>query len=74
MKTLLKNPKILLLDEPTSALDKETALLFVEHLNKIKKDKIIIMVTHDADLIKYATKVIRLKDGVLYEEANYECN
>jgi putative ABC transport system ATP-binding protein len=36
--------------------------------------KTIIMVTHDADLIKYATKVIRLKDGVLYEEGNYEYN
>ena len=38
------------------------------------KGKTIIMVTHDADLIKYATKVIRLKDGVLYEEDNYEYN
>ncbi|WP_331497321.1 hypothetical protein [Romboutsia ilealis] len=39
-----------------------------------KQGKTIIMVTHDADLIKYATKVIRLKDGVLYEEALNECN
>lgn len=36
--------------------------------------KTIIMVTHDADLIKYATKVVWLKDGVLYEEAYNEYN
>ena len=30
--------------------------------------KTIIMVTHDEDLVKYATKVIRLKDGVIVGE------
>ena len=36
--------------------------------------KTIITVTHDADLLNYATKVIRLKDGMLYKEDFYEYN
>ena len=33
--------------------------------NLNNQGKTIIMVTHDSDLVKYATKIIRLKDGVL---------
>ena len=78
VKTLLKNPKILLLDEPTSALDKETALLFVEHLNKIKKDKIIIMVTHDERLANSCdvkidlNKSVEIKTNIIEKEVKEE--
>ena len=33
-----------------------------------KQGKTIIMVTHDEDLTKYASKVIKLKDGLIMEE------
>lgn len=74
-RSLVNNPKLIFADEPTGALDSETS----DDIMKLLKDlnnqgKTIIMVTHDADLVKYATKVIRLKDGVLYEEASNECN
>ena len=40
-------------------------------MNLLKKlnnqGKTIIMVTHDADLTEYATKLIKLKDGVIIE-------
>ena len=49
-----------------------TTMSLLKDLNN--QGKTIIMVTHDADLIKYATKVVRLKDGVLYEEAYNEYN
>ena len=38
----------------------------LEGLNK--EGKTIIMVTHDPDLVKYATKVVYLKDGIFTEE------
>ena len=74
-RSLVNNPKLIFADEPTGALDSETS----DDIMKLLKDlnnqgKTIIMVTHDADLVKYATKVIRLKDGVLYEEAYNEYN
>ena len=74
-RSLVNNPKLIFADEPTGALDSETSNDNMELLKDLNNQgKTIIMVTHDADLIKYATKVIKLKDGVLYEEANYECN
>ena len=74
-RSLVNNPKLIFADEPTGALDSETSTDIMNLLKDLNNQgKTIIMVTHDADLIKYATKVIRLKDGVLYEEDNYEYN
>ena len=74
-RSLVNNPKLIFADEPTGALDSETSNDIMNLLKELNNQgKTIIMVTHDADLIKYATKVIKLKDGVLYEEANYEYN
>lgn len=72
-RALVNNPKLIFADEPTGALDSETSNDIMNLLKDLNNQgKTIIMVTHDADLLKYATKVIRLKDGVLYEEASYE--
>ena len=74
-RSLVNNPKLIFADEPTGALDSETSNDIMSLLKDLNKQgKTIIMVTHDADLVKYATKVIRLKDGVLYEEASNECD
>lgn len=47
---LLSNRGLILIDEPTDGLDSNSKMLFVEELNKIK-DKAIIIVTHDKQLI-----------------------
>lgn len=47
VRALLKDPDVLVLDEPTSALDAVSAENLKEHLVTIKKEKIIIIVTHD---------------------------
>ena len=74
-RALITNPKLILADEPTGALDSETSNEIMSLLKDLNNQgKTIIMVTHDADLIKYATKVVRLKDGVLNEEAYNEYN
>lgn len=66
---LANDPQIIFADEPTGALDSETSREIMELLTRLNKQgKTIIMVTHDQDLTKYATKVIRLKDGVFTSE------
>ena len=59
------NPSILVLDEPTAGLDPtgtEDIMNLICELHK--QGKTIVLVTHDMDLVlKYATKVIVLKDG-----------
>ena len=62
IRAFIKNPDILLLDEPTSSLDSNSRDLLFDHLNKIKKDKIIIIVSHDLNVIERFDEVIDLKD------------
>lgn len=68
-RALVNDPDIIFADEPTGALDTDTGIEIMELLKKLNKEgKTIIMVTHDTDFARYASKVIRLKDGVVVEE------
>lgn len=51
---------VMIFDEPTSALDKQGICDFIHMLQVYKKGRIIIVVTHDPDLISIADDVIRL--------------
>lgn len=64
-RSLAVNPPIILADEPTGNLDSKTGnyiLDFLDNLNK-KEGKTIIIVTHDLDIVKYATRVVYIRDG-----------
>ncbi|MGX6978257.1 ABC transporter ATP-binding protein/permease [Vagococcus elongatus] len=70
-RALVNNPEILLADEPTGALDSETSVQIMELLKEIAKDRLIIMVTHNADLAeKYSTRIVRLLDGSILSDDN----
>ncbi len=70
-RALVNDPDILLADEPTGALDSETSIQIMELLKKIAKNKLVIMVTHNPELAdKYATRIIRLKDGRITADSN----
>ena len=68
-RALVNNPEIIFADEPTGSLDSDTGIEIMDLLKELNKQgKTIIMVTHDEDLTKYASKVIKLKDGLIMEE------
>ena len=68
-RALVNNPDILLADEPTGALDTDTSVQIMELLKEISKDKLIIMVTHNPELAtEYASRIIRLKDGLIIDD------
>ena len=70
-RALVNNPDILLADEPTGALDTETSVQIMDLLKEISKDKLIIMVTHNPELaMDYASRIIRLKDGVITDDSD----
>lgn len=70
-RALVNDPDILLADEPTGALDSETSVQIMGLLKKISKNKLVIMVTHNADLAKeYSTRIINLKDGCITDDSN----
>ena len=60
LKVLQKNSSVMIFDEPTSALDTQTTKKFIEHLQQIKKDKIIIIITHDKFVKEQCDDIITL--------------
>ena len=62
LRTLLKDPEILLLDEPTSALDHETEEKIIKYL--VSMDKTIIMISHNVENRKYFDKVYSIDGGI----------
>lgn len=68
-RSLINNPNIILADEPTGSLDKENELLILDILKKLSQNnKCVIVVTHNEKVLEYADKILRIKDGNLYEE------
>lgn len=61
LKVLMKNPAVMIFDEPTSALDVETSGRFMGYLQKIKTDKIIILITHDEGVKGWCDEVVRIE-------------
>lgn len=56
MRIVLRNPAIIILDEPTASMDTSTKRILMQALDVISRGKTIIMVTHDDDLLKFATR------------------
>ena len=68
-RALVNNPDILLADEPTGALDSETSVQIMNLLAEIAKEKLVIMVTHNADLAnEYSTRIVKLLDGNIIDD------
>lgn len=71
-RTLFAPSEILLLDEPTNHLDFETVLWLQNYLQRIRKQKTILVVSHDrAFLNKLCDKILHLPSGDLYT-GNYD--
>ena len=69
-RAIITNPKLVLADEPTGALDSKSSKMLLERLQKLNLDyqTTILMVTHDAFSASYASKVIFIKDGKIFNE------
>jgi putative ABC transport system ATP-binding protein len=66
-RSIIHDPAMVILDEPTGNLDRRNADEILGLLKSLNRElqKTIIMVTHDASAIEYATKVFELNKGVL---------
>lgn len=70
-RAIVNNPNIILADEPTGALDSESSKMVCDLLKEISKERLVIMVTHNAELAEtYATRIIKMKDSVITEDSN----
>lgn len=60
VRALSKENSLILLDEPTSALDKPSVAKLIDLLQSIKSNTIIIVVSHDLDMLEHCDEVINL--------------
>ena len=68
-RSLITNPDLILADEPTGALDSKNSDELLELFEKINEGgQTILMVTHSTKAASYASRVVFIKDGVLFHE------
>ncbi len=66
-RALVKEPKIVLADEPTANLDSKTGIEVIKIMVKMNQElgTTFIFSTHDPQIMKYAKRLINLKDGMI---------
>ena len=69
-RAIITNPKIVLADEPTGALDSKSARHLLESFELLneKLNSTIVMVTHDSFTASYASRILFIKDGKIFNE------
>ncbi|MCG3222683.1 MAG: ABC transporter ATP-binding protein [Candidatus Heimdallarchaeota archaeon] len=71
-RTLLSNPRILILDEATASVDAYTEWKIQEALDKLLADRTSIVIAHRLTTIKNSDRIIVMDQGKIVEEGNHE--
>uniref|UniRef100_A0A915DG07 Mitochondrial potassium channel ATP-binding subunit n=1 Tax=Ditylenchus dipsaci TaxID=166011 RepID=A0A915DG07_9BILA len=71
-RALLKNPPVLILDEATSALDAESERMVQQALDRVMKDRTVLIIAHRLSTIRNADIICVIKDGQVVEQGSHE--
>lgn len=70
-RAIAGKPRLLLADEPTGNLHTDQGRMIMEMLKQLNEEGMtIIQVTHNEEFAKYAHRIVRMADGLLFDEAN----
>ena len=70
-RTIIKNPDIYIFDEATSNIDGESEEKIWESIEKLSKDKTVIIISHRLLNVKNADTIYMLENGVIAESGNH---
>ena len=69
-RALVTEPSLILADEPTGALDSKNGRQVLDLLTNLNKEgKTIVLITHDKEIANRAKKIIKIKDGKIFESS-----
>lgn len=71
-RTIIRDPKILVLDEATANIDTETELLIQESMNKMRKGRTTIAIAHRLSTIRDADLILVLDKGEIIERGKHD--
>ncbi|KAL5347853.1 ATP-binding cassette-type vacuolar membrane transporter Hmt1 [Pseudogymnoascus australis] len=71
-RTILKNPRIIMLDEATAALDSETEQHIQEALKRLSVGRTMLVIAHRLSTITSADQILVLHEGSVYERGTHE--
>ncbi len=69
-RALISDPKILILDEFSNTLDERSKIKIMEYFQTIKKDKIIIIITHDRNIKEFSDKIYLIENKQIIKQNN----
>jgi len=69
-RALVNEPRLILADEPTGNLDTRTSVEIMAILQRLNRRGItVVLVTHEDDIAKYASRIVVFRDGRLRSDA-----
>lgn len=71
-RSLVKSPRILVLDEATSALDQESERMVQSALERVMKNRTVLIIAHRLSTVRSADRILFVKAGRIVEEGTYD--
>lgn len=71
-RALYHNPDVLIMDEATSALDTKTEAYVIEAIERLKRDRTVVMIAHRLSTVKNCDRLILIRDGAVASTGTYE--
>lgn len=71
-RAFFRNAPILILDEPTSAIDAKAEYEIFQNVQKLQKDKTVLIISHRFSTVRNADRILVLNEGKIIEEGDHE--